>query len=246
MITSLLKLILTLLWSGWFWFFLWSLVPLVSVITSLLKLILTLLWYYLQWSPIPMIFNSAGLLCKPLRTIPSAPIFIGIIDAFLFYNFSRYLVRSKYMFFVSFSFLFNLSPTGTAKSQKTSQISFLRPNLFGVDTIRRNFNPLHNSLWNQRKIITLMYESIICFFSFSFITGNKRMSWVRENRWWPKCTHAQGRRCSIFCETSLLHSAWVEKFPGLCDFLGGLAIHTATPITYTLHMDTHFSNKLPT
>ena len=69
------------------------------------------------------------------------------------------------------------------------------------------------------KTTTLMYENIICFFSFPFITGNVRTGRVIESRRRPKWTH-RGDGVAFLWNHSIfqLRSAWVEIFPDLYNF----------------------------
>ena len=57
-------------------------------------------------------------------------------------------------------------------------------------------------LYSREKTTTLMYKSIICFFSFPFITRKVRLGRVRESRRWLKYTHIEAT-VRFFCETSL-------------------------------------------
>ena len=45
-------------------------------------------------SILPLIFNSATLISKPLETVPSAPTIIDITVTFIFHIFSSFLARS--------------------------------------------------------------------------------------------------------------------------------------------------------
>ena len=53
---------------------------------------------------------------NPLVTVSKAPVMIGTIVTFMFHSFFNSLVRSRYSFFLSHSFSFNLWSAGTAKS----------------------------------------------------------------------------------------------------------------------------------
>ena len=53
---------------------------------------------------------------KPLGTVPSAPITVGITLTFMFYSLFSSLARSKYFSLVSFSLIFPMWSAETAKS----------------------------------------------------------------------------------------------------------------------------------
>ena len=65
-------------------------------------------------STLPLISKSSIPFNNPLVTVPKAPITIGIIVTFMFYNFLNSLVRLRYLSFVSLSFNFTLWSVGTA------------------------------------------------------------------------------------------------------------------------------------
>ena len=62
-----------------------------------------------------LIANSSSPICKPLRTISSATITIGMTVTVLFHNFLRYLTRPKHLSLLSLSLIFSEQSTGTAK-----------------------------------------------------------------------------------------------------------------------------------
>ena len=64
----------------------------------------------------PTTSKSSSFFNNPLVTVPKAPITIGIIVTFMFYNFFNSLARSRYLSFFSHSFSFFLWSAETAKS----------------------------------------------------------------------------------------------------------------------------------
>ena len=63
----------------------------------------TVIWMVFIHLPI---FNSSRSLSKPLGTIPSAPITIGITITFMFYSFLSSLAMSQYLLIFSLSLIF--------------------------------------------------------------------------------------------------------------------------------------------
>ena len=63
----------------------------------------------------PLISNSSSPLTKPLGTVTSAPITIGITATFMFHRFYRPLVRSKSLSLFSFSLIFTRWSSGVIK-----------------------------------------------------------------------------------------------------------------------------------
>ena len=64
----------------------------------------------------PFISKSTSPSSNPLVTVPRTPITIGIMVTFIFLNAFKSQARSKYLFFYTLSFNFNLWSAGTAKS----------------------------------------------------------------------------------------------------------------------------------
>ena len=70
-----------------------------------------------QWLQIrPLIFDSSSPLFKPLETVLSASIRIGITVIFMFHSFLSLLIRSKYLSLFLFSLIFALVSTEIEKS----------------------------------------------------------------------------------------------------------------------------------
>ena len=70
----------------------------------------------------PLISNSFSPFTKPLGTVLSAPITIGITVTLMLHSFLNSLARSKYLSLVSFSLIFTLSFAGTANFSINSTI----------------------------------------------------------------------------------------------------------------------------
>ena len=70
----------------------------------------------LQWLICHQIKPNQSNLSKPWLTVPSAPITTGITFILIFRNFLSFLYASKYLYLFSFSLIFPLRSTGTAKS----------------------------------------------------------------------------------------------------------------------------------
>ena len=64
----------------------------------------------------PPIFNSSCLPSKPLGTVPSATIIIGITTRFMLRNFLSSLAKSYYLFLFSLSMIFTLWSSEKMKS----------------------------------------------------------------------------------------------------------------------------------
>ena len=73
----------------------------------------------------PPTFKSSSPFNNPLVIVPKAPITIGIIVTFMLYSFFSSLPRSKYLSFLSHSFIFILWSAGTAKSTILQVLSLL-------------------------------------------------------------------------------------------------------------------------
>ena len=67
-------------------------------------------------SILPLIFNSSSLVSKPLETVPSAQITIGITVTFMFHNVLSSLTKSQYLFIFSLYLISTLWSAGDAKS----------------------------------------------------------------------------------------------------------------------------------
>ena len=90
----------------------------------------------------PLISNSSIPLSKLLGIVPNAPITIGITVTFMFHRFLISLGRSKYLSLPSFSLIFPMWISETAKSFIKQVLSFcnlLMITRFGQD--------LHDSYW---------------------------------------------------------------------------------------------------
>ena len=99
--------------------FLWSLSDSTSPQVSMtFPSILAVLNNAVVWivSTRPPTSKSSGLFNNALVTVPKTPITIGIIVTFLFYNFFKFLAKSRYLSFFTISFSFILWSVGTAKS----------------------------------------------------------------------------------------------------------------------------------
>ena len=73
---------------------------------------------------LPLISNSGSLFSKPLGTVFSAPIIIGITVTFMFDSFFSSLARCKYLSIFLLSFIFTLQSARTAKSTRWQVLIF--------------------------------------------------------------------------------------------------------------------------
>ena len=72
-----------------------------------------------------LIFKSSSSFTKPLGSVPSAPIKIGITVTFMFFSYLSIFYFFDYLSIFSFSFIFTLWSTRTAKSTIRQVFSFL-------------------------------------------------------------------------------------------------------------------------
>ena len=72
----------------------------------------------------PLISKTSSPYTKPLVTVPSAPITVGITVSFRFHNFFSPLARSRHLYLFSLTFSFILLSAGAAKSTIRQDLFF--------------------------------------------------------------------------------------------------------------------------
>ena len=88
-----------------------------QVSRTLLSILTDLNWSVVWMIKIfPLISNSSSHSSRPLGTVPSTPITIGITVTFMFHSLFSSLTRSKYLSVFSFSLIYTLWSAGTTKS----------------------------------------------------------------------------------------------------------------------------------